>query len=181
MATISKNPVKIKRTKAGKPNNYCKCCDGLIPKTRTTSWPIYSMKSYCGDTCRILAQGKRQRKIKDKLANEIKLADGTVMPIAGYIGAETEEGRLMADLYIGALKAVKAVDDKKELDLNAVTKGVICSFKGVPISLEYVKAATDWLTSNWLGKPGQRREEVKEPEMSRDELMAGIRSFGEKE
>ncbi len=172
MTTTCEVPKLDKR----KPDNHCDCCGGLILKKSTISWPIYDKRKYCGDTCRVLAGKKRQKALGEKLHNPIKLSDGTVMPIAGYIGAETENGRLMADLFIGALKKVAAVVDDKEVDLleNGKLNTIICSYKGVQVSLDYVKAASDWLTANWLGKPGQRREKVDEPEMSREELVSAL-------
>ncbi len=165
----------IKPIKKRVPDNYCKCCGGLIPKLKTIGWPIYDKRKYCGDTCRVLAGKKRQNALGEKLHNPIKLSDGTIMPIAGYIGSETEDGRLMADIYIGALKRVKKVNDDADIKLeDGKVSSVICTYKGVKISLDYVKAASDWLTANWLGKPGQRRDAVPEPELSRDEIEAQI-------
>ncbi len=85
--------------------------------------------------------------------------------ISDYILKKTNNGKLMADFYIGVLKTI-----------NANTEGKKMVYNGVPITVELAKSANDWLTNNCFGKPSARdKPAIEEPEMSREELDAEIK------
>ncbi len=144
----------------------CKRCGDAIPKDYNRSWKEYKKKVYC--------RGCLKRGIRNKpLANNIG-----ELPIGDFIGTNTQNGRLMANYYIGILKAV---DDNKN--------GSKPVYRGVEIANDMVKSAADWLTVNWIGRAGQRKppdERVKRtdaelaerlkflvPKVVRDEVIAG--------
>jgi len=155
-----------------KADKYCEVCGKMIKKNNR-SWADYDKKKYCCVGCKTL--GMRSR--RNDAVSAIKLDDGTVLPIGGYIATQSDNGRLIADMYLGALKRVKGIND--DADINGVdgNKGIMSRYKGVPLTLEFLKAASDWLTSNWLGKPGQRREVVPEPELNAEEIKASLEAL----
>ncbi len=66
--------------------------------------------------------------------------------LSDYILRSTNNGKLMADFYIGVLKAIKSNKEDKQM-----------SYNGIPITVELAKSANEWLTNNSLGKPIQRK------------------------
>ncbi|MCP4989050.1 MAG: hypothetical protein GY928_24230 [Colwellia sp.] len=80
--------------------------------------------------------------------------------LSSYINNETEQGKLMADFYIGILKTIKNN-----------RKGDKVTYKGIAIGAELVKTANEWLTVNWIGKPGKRAEEQERDDRPMDEKM----------
>lgn len=159
MVTMAAN--HIVRTK-----KYCGVCGKYIIKKPSTSWKLYSERKFCGSKC--LGESKRGISRMDPNSK-----DETA--VSDYIELKTLNGRLMADFNIGVLQAVNKVKDDKPLDKAA--KGVICSYKGVQVTGDIVNKANEWLMNNWKGKPGQRSGEVVKAEMTREELLAGIKAM----
>ena len=119
---------------------FCQKCGGQIPKSKWVSWKQYSERKYCGRSCR---NGKPAVS-----GNSKDLA------ISDYIALNSRNGRLMADFNLGVLKAVEKIGN--DIDSAENSRGVICSYKGVPVTGEVVKTANQWLMDNWMGKAGQR-------------------------
>jgi len=85
--------------------------------------------------------------------------------INDYILRSTQNGKLMADFYIGVLNAIKAN-----------TEGVKMVYNGVPITVELAKSANDWLTNNSIGKPSVRdKPEKEEPRLNAKEQEAELK------
>ncbi len=160
---VDNNPKSI--TRATRELRYCGVCGDVIPKRTNVSWSLYGKRKYCGDRRCYLHKGS---KLIDK---------GDQTPMSDYIGKKSRNGRMMADFNLGVLQAIEKIGD--DVGKNDLGRGVICMYKGVPITAEIVKSANQWLIENWVGKPGQRGEEVKEVELSRDELVAQLESSNE--
>ena len=80
--------------------------------------------------------------------------------ISDYILKKTNNGKLMADFYIGVLK-----------EINNNTEGKKMVYNGVPITVELAKSANDWLTNNCFGKPSARdKPAIEEPVYTYEEI-----------
>ena len=130
---------------------FCKKCGEQIPKSKWTSWKQYSTRKYCG---RICVKG---------MSNKSGL--GKDLAISEYIALNSRNGRLMADFNLGVLKAVEKIGNDIDSASGSVepldrrvekSRGIICTYKGVPVTGEVVKTANQWLMDNWMGKAGQR-------------------------
>ncbi len=130
----------------------CKRCGDAIPKRQMASWKQYKAKKYCAEC---IKPGIRNLPLENELGE---------LPIGDFIGSNTQNGRLMANYYIGILKSV---DENK-----AGSKPV---YRGVEIGTEMVKAAADWLTLNWIGRAGQRKPPDEKPKRTVDELRSRLR------
>lgn len=87
--------------------------------------------------------------------------------ISDYILKKTNNGKLMADFYIGVLKAI-----------NNNTEGKKMVYNGIPITVELAKSANEWLTNNCFGKPSARdKPAIEEPEMSREDLVMALEAL----
>jgi hypothetical protein len=138
----------IEVRKALKP---CERCGNSIPKPVRLTWRLYHKRRFCSIDC---SRGNRKGWKNIVVDNKKSLSV--------YIGENTQDGRLMADFYIGILRAI----DERLLE-----------YKGYKITPDMVKAAAEWLTYNYLGKPGQRKEEVVDPELTREEALAQLRGL----
>lgn len=152
---------------------YCEVCGIYIEKKKATSWRRYNERKYCGNKC-----------VGDAKNGKVRLDPNSrdKSDVSDYIELKSKNGRLMADFNLGVLQAVEKIDDGKKLDVEGgKVNVVICRYKGVPVTGEVVKTANQWLMDNWKGKPGQRSDTVKEPEMSRDELVLALDALFEEE
>ena len=124
----------------------CLRCGDVIPKKGNRSWKQYLNRKYCGSCWAI-----RSEPLEEEVGD---------LPLGSYIGTSTQNGKLMANFYIGILEAADEVDNNKPIDdatsVTDIKNRIIATYKGIPISTEMVKTAAEWLTVNWIGKPGQR-------------------------
>lgn len=130
----------------------CKRCGDDIPKSNTRSWKEYKKRVYCSECGKA---GVRNTPLTNELGE---------LPIGDFIGSNTQNGRLMANYYIGLLKAVN--DNKNS------SKPM---YRGVEIANDMVKAAADWLTVNWIGRAGQRKAPDDKIKRSEAELVERLR------
>ncbi len=87
--------------------------------------------------------------------------------LSDYIFRNTNNGKLMADFYIGVLKTIKTNKEGKQM-----------SYNGIPITVELAKSANEWLTNNCFGKPSARNKPKEEgPEMSVEEARAFLEPY----
>ncbi len=87
--------------------------------------------------------------------------------LSDYIFRNTNNGKLMADFYIGVLKTIKTNKEGKQM-----------SYNGIPITVELAKSANEWLTNNCFGKPSARdKPKDEEPEMSVEEARAFLEPY----
>jgi len=131
---------------------HCKRCGDAIPKRRQASWAQYKAIKYCKECGKA---GMRHKPLESDVGE---------LPISDFIGSSTQNGRLMANYYIGLLKAV-----------DANTNGGKPKYRGVEIANDMVKAASDWLTVNWIGRAGQRKAPDDKPKRSEGELKTRLR------
>ena len=129
---------------------YCESCGESIQKKKYQSWKIYNSRKYCSEPGCYLG--------KDNKFNPDSVDE---LPVAHYIGKNSRNGRLMADFNLGVLKAVEKIsnDKVKNSEDGNNGKGVICTFKGIPVTPDMVKTANQWLMDNWIGKASQRNPE----------------------
>ncbi len=102
---------------------------------------------------------QKGNKFSTREFRKVKKVDEDVS-LASYINKETEKGKLMADFYLGILRAIKNN-----------RKGDRVTYKGIAIGSELVKTANEWLAVNWIGKPGKRAEEQERDDRPLDEKM----------
>lgn len=125
---------------------YCQRCGEKIEKRKNLSWVGYSKRKFCSNPDCYTGRGKI-------------IVDGgrdNDISVSKYIGLQSRNGRLMADFNLGVLKAIEKVKDDGG---DEGKKGIICKYKGVPITADVVKVANQWLMDNWIGKAGQRSVE----------------------
>lgn len=147
---------------------YCQSCGEKIEKRKKVSWPAYSRRKYCNNKeCLKAATTKGGSVIAGD--NGFDPSSRDEMPISDYIGVNSKNGRLMADFNLGVLQAVEKVGHDAELSENA--RGVICTYKGVPVTGDVVKTANQWLMDNWMGKAGQRNAPPEVDNRTSDEKM----------
>lgn len=121
---------------------FCHCCGALIIKKKGESWRKYNERKYCGVPC------------SKKGMTEGIAPKETDFSIAEYIASKSRNGRMMADFNLGVLRQVEQINDNTQFKDNG--RGVICIYKGVPVTADVVKTANQWLMDNWIGKAGQR-------------------------
>lgn len=171
------------RSKKGTKNNFsrgsaanrgrvadrrCQSCNDIIYKRPTMSWKDYDNRKYCGMAC----SGRAKKEIVvDIGVKEVRFQGGRKMPIEDYVSRETQDARIIADFYIGILRHVK----KRNVGIDVKDCG---TYKGFVITETLYREAKDFCAYYTLGKPGQRRAAEIEEEMTREELIAGIESFG---
>ncbi len=107
--------------------------------------------------------GSKSKKKKEKLS------------LAEYIKKGSNNGRLMADWNLDLIKALKWVKDDAEIGSDGGGKGVICSYKGIPVTAEMAKSANAWLTDNWIGRAGQRVPEPVKDDRTEDQKMEELK------
>ncbi|MDR4499255.1 MAG: hypothetical protein MRK02_15255 [Candidatus Scalindua sp.] len=83
--------------------------------------------------------------------------------LTSYINSETNQGQLMADFYIGVLKALKNNRNGDKI-----------TYRGIAIGAELVKAANELLTVNWIGKPGRRAQKEERDDRPVEEKIKEI-------
>lgn len=135
---------------------FCQICGEQILKSKNQGWKGYSKRKYCGRTCM-----KENPKALGIRKDDISLGE--------YIANGSKNGRLMADFNLGVLQAVEKIGHDAELSENA--RGVICTYKGVPVTGDVVKTANQWLMDNWMGKAGQRNAPPEVDNRTSDEKM----------
>lgn len=147
---------------------YCEVCGIYIIKKKGVSWKNYSKRKYHDQKCTSEAKKVSGDRMNPNSTDRTDVSD--------YIELKSKNGRLMADFNLGVLQAVEKVGADKKLSRfdNGKVDSTICTYKGVPVTGEVVKAANQWLMDNWKGKPGQRSDKVDEPEMSREELVMAL-------
>ncbi len=91
------------------------------------------------------------------------------LSLSDYIKKKTNDGKMLTDLYTGVLKAVEDSDAES-----------MPMYKGMKVTVELSNKAVDWLGKNGWGTPSQRKDDVKEPELSREEIEARIKALNEK-
>lgn len=161
-ATVDK-PVIVHETK------YCTSCGLVMKKPKGLSWNRFMLRKYCGMKC---AKGKQG------LATHVQTTDGKDdMPVAHYIGKNSRNGRLMADYNLGLLKVVEKITDAKVKNSEAGNngKGIICTYKGIPVTPDMVKTANQWLMDNWIGKASQRNPEPEKDDRTEEQKMDELR------
>jgi len=153
-------------------NNICSCgCERLIPKRQGMSWKVYHERKYYEKKC----YGRGRKGVKGGSSTisgtrELVLDDGSVLPIGGYINEKTDDLRKLVDFYLGLVEYVgKLKDDCGEAG----------TYKGIEVDKVLISTAWSFLIENSLGKPGQRKEVVKEAEMSREDLILALKSLEE--
>ncbi len=102
-----------------------------------------------------------------------KKPDKEKASLESYIQRKTSDGKKIADFYIGIISSINNND-------KAVTCEKCNSFihNGIRINGDLVKEAHSWLTLNGWGRPSSRDKPLPdEPEMSREELIAGIKAM----
>ena len=145
---------------------YCESCGELIPKVKLESWKSYNKRKYCNTKCFNVKRGQKL---------ETDTQDG--MPISKYIAVNSRNGRLMADFNLGVLNAVNKVSNvqvKNSEDGNN-GKGIICTYKGVPVTPDMVKTANQWLMDNWIGKASQRNPEPEKDDRTEEQKMEELK------
>lgn len=143
---------------------YCEDCKKLIPKKTNQSWKDYSKRKFCNKRCLAVNQSRMQIEAKQQM----KLPDGTIMPLGNYIKKNTNNLRDTVDFYIGVIRHMKGLkEDSSEPG----------RYKGIEIDKDLVKLANTFLVENSDGKPGQRKEKVEEPAMSREELVVALEAL----
>ncbi len=171
------------RSKKGTKNNFtkglaknrgrvadklCKGCGDLIVKRPNVSWKSYDERQFCNMLC----SGKAKRElVVDLGVKDVAFKGGRRMPIEDYVSRETQDARIIADFYIGILRHVK----RRNSEIDPKECG---TYKGFVITETLYREAKDFCAYYTLGKPGQRRAAEIEEEMTREELLAGIESFG---
>lgn len=141
----------------------CKRCGDAIPKRQMASWKQYKKKKYCSEC---IKPGIRNLPLESEVGE---------LPIGDFIGSKTQNGKLMANFYIGILEAAEGVDVNKKPTIDSLKNKVISTYKGIPISTDLVKAASDWLTINWIGRAGQRKAPDEKPKRTLAELQSRLR------
>ncbi len=90
-----------------------------------------------------------------------------------YIKQKTSSGKKIADFYIGVIDSINKNEDAVECE-----KCAAFIYNGIRVNGDVVKQAHSWLTLNGWGRPSSRdKPQPEEPEMSREELMAGIKAM----
>lgn len=163
---VSRQVIDIKDTK------FCLVCNEAIAKSSQVGWPAYNKKKYCSDVCYDTVRGKKSR-VKPISDGSLSTADDE-RNISEYIRASSNNGRLMADWNLGVVRALKRVRADANVD-SAGLKGIICSYKGIPVTAEMAKSANAWLMDNWIGKAGQRAPEPERDDRTEDQKMEELR------
>jgi len=164
MANMEDNNGVKKKTSIRDVKRYCRTCGSFIPKKQSVSWRNYAESKYCSVQCLGIAHSKRRVNANQRV---VSIA-GNRLPLSSYISVNTDDLREIADFYIGLMKKIKNIkDDAEESGL----------YKGMPIDKDLVKEARQFLAEYGYGKPIQKKDDVKEPEISRDEALAQLRGL----
>lgn len=150
-----------KLNKGATPNVKIFCsavdCEKVIPKLKQESWARYAKRKFCSKEC---------------VNKETVRKDDGTFNMGSYIAEKSRNGRMMADFNLGVLRAVERV--KVDKSVAEGIRGVICSYKGVPVTGDVVKTANNWLMEQWKGRPGQRLPEAEEDNRSFEEKFKAM-------
>ncbi len=92
--------------------------------------------------------------------------------LESYIQRKTNDGKKMANFYIGIIDSIN-----RNKDAVCCEKCGCLTYNGIRINGDLVKEAHSWLTLNGWGRPSARDKPVEEPEMTREEAIAEIKSM----